>query len=128
MTAMGEVEVLRAACCIAGADGEIDAGEAKYLQNLAIKAGVGKASLDAMMDLGSTDDAFRRKQFEVLKSDPVETMKLLFSIALSDGEVTSEERELLSLFAKRLEIPRDELNKIIVSASEFLKQKRSASG
>ena len=104
MTAMRDVEVLRAACCIAGADGEIESDEAGYLQQLAQKAGVGAASLSAMMELAANDSNFRQQQFRVLKSDPVATMELLFSIALADGEVTSDEGELLRLFAARLEL------------------------
>ena len=124
MTAMREVEVLRAACCVAGADGEIESDEVKYLEQLARKAGVGKASLDAMLELAVNDENFRRQQFRVLTADPVETMKLLLSIALADGEVTSDEGELLRLFAARLEIPRDELQKIVDSARQYLKQQR----
>ena len=41
----------------------------------------------------------------MLKADPVESMQLLFSVALADGEVTTDEGELLRLFAARLEIP-----------------------
>ena len=37
MTAMAKVEVLRAACCIAGADGNVDDGELVLLKRLAAK-------------------------------------------------------------------------------------------
>ena len=124
MTAMRDVEVLRAACCIAGADGEMESGEVQYLEQLAQKTGVGKASLDAMMELAVKDESFRQQQFRVLKADPVESMQLLFSVALADGEVTTDEGELLRLFAARLEIPREDLQKIIDQARAQLKQRR----
>lgn len=124
MTAMRDVEVLRAACCIAGADGEMESGEVQYLEQLAQKVGVGKASLDAMMELAVEDGSFRQQQFRVLKADPVESMQLLFSVALADGEVTTDEGELLRLFAARLEIAREDLQKIVDQARAQLKQRR----
>jgi len=85
---------------------------------------VGKASLDAMMELAVKDGSFRQQQFRVLKADPVESMQLLFSVALADGEVTTDEGELLRLFAARLEIPREDLQKIVDQARAQLKQRR----
>ena len=42
---MFKVELLRAACCVAGIDGEIDEAEFAVLKKLADDVGVGDASL-----------------------------------------------------------------------------------
>ena len=41
MNPMQEVEVLRAACCVAGIDGEVTENELVMINELAAKAGVG---------------------------------------------------------------------------------------
>jgi len=43
---------------------------------------------------------------------------------LADGEVTTDEGQLLRLFAARLEIPREDLQKIVDQARAQLKQRR----
>lgn len=102
MTAMTEVEVLRAACCIAGADGKVDDAELKMLQQLAEKAGVGRASLEAMISRAETEPEFYKQQFRVLKSEPEETIKLLFGVAARDGQLEKSEIEILKDFARKL--------------------------
>ena len=102
MTAMTKVEVLRAVCCVAGADESIDDVETRFLQELAKKAGVGRASLGAMMDRSVSEPDFYKQQFRVLKDQPEETMKLLFGVAALDGALTARELEILQLFGERL--------------------------
>ena len=52
MSVMHKVEVLRAACCIAGADGEASEGELRFLKKLADQIGV--AVSDVRMVTGDT--------------------------------------------------------------------------
>jgi len=56
--AMRQVELLRAACCVAGVDGHASDAEQLILQRLADEAGVGAASLSAMIELAETDEQF----------------------------------------------------------------------
>ena len=104
MTAMSRVEVLRAACCVAGGDGTVDAKERDYLTRLAEKVGVGKASLEAMIQRSEEEPEFYKQQFRVLKDDPEETIELLFRVAAMDGELEKNEVEMLKLFGLRLEV------------------------
>ena len=102
MTAMAKVEVLRAACCVAGADGNVDESERKLIQELANKVGVGKASLEAMILRAETEPDFYKSQFLVLKTDPSSTMTTMFEIATDDRELEADELKLLKHFSERL--------------------------
>ena len=48
--AMRQVAILRAACCVAGADGHTSDAEQRVVKRLADEAGVGDASLEAMIE------------------------------------------------------------------------------
>ena len=112
MTAMAKVEVLRAACCIAGADGNVDDGELVLLKRLAAKVGVGKASLDAMILRAEAEKDFYKTQFQVLKTDAMETMKLMVEVAGSDDKLIAEEIKMLRYFAKRLGMDADSFREV----------------
>lgn len=107
MTAMAKVEVLRAACCIAGADGNVDENELVLLKRLAAGVGVGHASLNAMISRAEVEKDFYKKQFEVLKIDSMATMQALVEVAGADDKLIAEEIEMLRFFAKRLEMDAD---------------------
>ena len=66
---MDDLEILRAACCIAGLDQEIGDQEQPYLRKLADRAGVGDTSLEAMIDQARTDPEFYEQQLLFLKRD-----------------------------------------------------------
>ena len=65
---LDKVEVLRAACCMAGLDGTIGEKELAILQKLATEAGVGGASLKAMMDRAKADPNYYEQQFRFVPS------------------------------------------------------------
>lgn len=110
MSVIRRVEVLRAACCVAGLDGKVCEREHPLLQKMATEAGVGEASLRTMIDNAETDRSYYQRQFRLLKVDPDETMQVLFQVALADGRLTQEERVILRHFAETLgmETPRFE--------------------
>ena len=101
-TPMARVEVLRAACCVAGADGTVDDDERKLIDDLAEKVGVGRASLDAMVLRAETEPDFYENQFRVLKIDPGATMSLMFEVASQNRKIDPNEMAMLQHFAKRL--------------------------
>ena len=105
MTPLEQVALLRAACCVAGIDREISAPEEAIIRRLASEAGVGKASLDAMMDRATSDQEFYKEQFRAFKSDPQQTMAGLLEVAMADGQINDEEVRVLGELASRLEIP-----------------------
>lgn len=110
---MEDVELLRAACCIAGADGEISARERETLENMAERVGVGTASLRAMMDLAKTDKRFHSDQLEMVHSDPERSFETLYRVARLEREVPAEERELLVRFGRKLGLRSEGMNEII---------------
>ncbi|MDA0281890.1 MAG: TerB family tellurite resistance protein [Planctomycetota bacterium] len=101
---MRQVDLLRAACCVAGADGETSERERRVLQRLADQAGVGAASLSAMIECAETDEQFYANQFRVAVDRPKEVLQLLFKIAIVDGRLRKEEAVMLKRLSKLLEV------------------------
>lgn len=99
---MNQVEILRAACCVAGMDRNVSEKERALLQRLADHAGVGTVSLNAMIERAETDQEFHREQFRVMNTDADATMKVLFCVAIADHELTADELAVLAVFGKRL--------------------------
>ena len=114
------VEVLRAACCVAGADGKAKPEELALLQRLADDVGVGKASFDAMVSRGEEDQNFYQKQFAVLKADPQQTMAILFQIAMADGQISEAETGILRGLADNLNVPEDIFNGVLEQSRNIL--------
>jgi len=122
---MRRVEILRAACCVAGADQQIGPLEKPFLDRLAAEAGVGLASLEAMMDRSVNHEEFYKEQFSVLSADPKTTMTLLFRIAIVDGSLQEREAEVLQYLADKLDVPSDRFDRWLKQAQQFmLKNKR----
>jgi len=115
-TTMGQVEVLRAACCVAGLDQQIDDAEYELLQQLATKIGVGRASLAAMIDRARTDPDFYQKQFNFIQTNPTHTMTVLFAVATADHKLTPDERIILHHFAERLEMSNADFDALLDQA------------
>lgn len=113
MMPMEKVEVLRACCCVTGAGGTTTPEERVLLDRLARQIGVGKASLEAMIARGETDSDFFREQFRVLKSDPEQTMTILIEAAMSDGQVSPDEQQILSEFSAKLGLPTEDFQSLI---------------
>ena len=122
MTAMAKVEVLRAACCVAGADGKVDDSERNLLVELADRVGVGEASLNAMILRAETEKDFYEKQFQVLKSDPDATMRTLIRVAGDNRKIDPSEVEMLRHFASRLGMPEDRYSSVAQSVLGELNQ------
>lgn len=116
--AMQGVEVLRAACCVAGIDGEVCDHEHPLLQRLADAAGVGSVSLNAMIDRAKSDPSFFEQQFEIFKTDPEDTMKMLFRIAIADGVLARSERVVLQHFATKLGMTEDRYDELLAAAEK----------
>lgn len=120
MTPMEKVEILRACCCVAGADGECTPGEIRLLQKLANQVGVGQASLTAMTQRSETDPNFYEQQFKILKTDPKQTMAILMQTALVDGKLDPEEHRVLSGLASNLGVPSDVFEQLMQSSNGML--------
>jgi len=125
MEGMKKVEVLRAACCVAGIDGETTADERRVLEMLAGQAGVGEASLTAMIERSESDQGFYKEQFRVLKAEPKETMKLLIAVALADNKLRTIERQVLERLGKRLGVDKETFDDWLSQAIEYVKSRGS---
>ena len=110
---MGRVEILRAACCIAGLDNRVCERERSKLELLADHAGVGTASLDAMIARAESDPDFYQEQFGILKTDPESTITTLFSVACADGQIPPEQRIILRHFGDVLGLDEKRFNRIL---------------
>ena len=115
-----KVELLRAACCVAGIDGDASEAEKKVIGIMVKETGVGRASLEAMIERGTTDKEFYKEQFRVLKAEPNEAMSYLLQVALADGVLSEDEINVLRQFSERLEIPSDEFEKLIEKVKGML--------
>ena len=122
MDAIQQVEVLRAACCVAGIDGDIAPKELQLIQKLAARIGVGRASLEAMLQRAQSDKNFYQAQFRILKADPTEAMKLLFGVALADGKLQQSESEVLWQLAENLGVSRKQFDDWHAQAVEYLRK------
>lgn len=117
---LNKVEVLRAACCIAGLDGKIGDQEMAILQKLATEAGVGTASFKAMRDRAASDPNYYEQQFRFLRGDPDESMKIMLNVAVSDGELHPNERVVLQSFATKLGLSEERYHKLLAAAESIV--------
>ena len=122
MSVMRDVEILRAACCVAGLDQQISSAERRLLERLAEHAGVGKTSLDAMIDRAVDDSDFYQEQFTTIRTDPDATIKALFCVAVADRELTTDERVILHEFAVRLGMSPARFNQLLAAARKHIER------
>jgi len=122
MTPTQQIELLRAACCVAGIDKDASAAELNVIGKLVKQTGVGKASLQAMVDRATSDQDFYKEQFTVLKADPTESMAYLLQVAMADGKLTDGEIDVLEQLARRLDISEDDIQRLISQVTNMLSQ------
>ncbi|MCP4097192.1 MAG: hypothetical protein GY880_26280 [Planctomycetaceae bacterium] len=118
MNPMQEVEVLRAACCVAGIDGEVTENELVMINQLAAKAGVGRASLEAMIARGKADPEFYKEQFRVLKDRPRKSMVSILKVATADKSLSADEIDVMRKFADKLGISSESFDAVIEKVSK----------
>ncbi len=111
-----EVEILRAACCVAGIDGNIDEREGELIQRLADRCGVGPASVQAMRARAESDSNFYKEQFKYLSTDPDSTIAALLKVAAADGSISTEEKAMIGEFARRLEMTDERFDELVARA------------
>lgn len=119
---LNKVEVLRAACCVAGLDGTISEKEMALLQSLATDAGVGAASFKAMRDRATSDRNYYEQQFRFLRGDPVESMKTMLRIAVADGALHPNERVVLDVFSKKLGLTEEKYQQLLSAAEQIVER------
>ena len=96
---MDQVQILRAACCVAGIDEHVNDRERELLERIAEHVGVGRASLRAMIDRAQSESDYYEEQLHLVRGDPDQAMKVLLSLAVTDKDVSADERIILRHFA-----------------------------
>lgn len=122
MTPTQRIDLLRAACCVANADGNASEPEMALVGKLIKEVGVGRASVQAMMERAKIDPAFCEDQFKILKSDPSDAMLFLLQVAMADGKLTEGEVRVLQTLANNLEVPAEVFDKLISQVKDTLAQ------
>ena len=120
---MRRVENHRAACCVAGVAQAIDEQERQVLLWLAAEAGVGSASLDALIERAMTHADFYEEQFGVAQADPKETMQLLFQLAIIDQVLGKKESAVLARLAERLNVPSEQFDRWLEQTIEYIRHR-----
>lgn len=110
---MSKVEMLRAACCVAGLDGRVGNRERAILEKLAREVGAGQASLEAMIHRAKTDSRFYEELFNGLTANAEPTIRLLLMVAAADRVITADERIIIGLFAKRLGMTHERYDQLV---------------
>lgn len=115
-----KLEILRAAVCVVGIDGEVDSKELALIEKLAKEIGVGQASREAMIDRAKSDPDFCQQMLRVLRTDQNETMLTLFQAAMADGVLLDAEIEVLRHFAEKLQVDSATFENLVAKAKTML--------
>ena len=109
---MDDLALLRGAIAVALADGELRRSEMGVLKGLAMRAGVGQMSFDAMLE-AAKEGADLAGNVAMMSPDAARTaLELLVAQARIDGEISSEEREVIVRIAMDLGIKNEEFQTI----------------
>ncbi len=105
---MENAELLRAAIAMAVADGKVSRSEMGVVEGLAQRAGVGAVTIEAMFEAAANDETFADNLVLQPKDRAVKAVELLVGLARIDGEISSEERELIVRIATSVDVVDDE--------------------
>ncbi|MFW6059198.1 MAG: hypothetical protein ACODAQ_03400 [Phycisphaeraceae bacterium] len=120
-----EVEILRAACCIAALDNEVCEKEQAILEKLRDRLGVGRVSFQAMLDRARSDHNFYEEQFKIAQVDADHAIKTLTVLAMADHQITLNERVVLQHFAATLGMDQQRFDQIYAAAEKHLEKQSS---
>ena len=109
---MDDLALLRGAIAVALADGELRRSEMGVLKGLAMRAGVGQMSFDAMLE-AAKEGVDLAGNVAMISPDASRTaFELLVAQARIDGEISPKEREVLVRIAMDMGIKNDEFQTI----------------
>ena len=105
---MEHVQLMRATIAMAVADGKVSRSEMGVVEGLAQRAGVGSAAIEAMFDAAANDEDFADNVLLMPKDRAIKAVELLVGVARIDGEISSEERDLVVRIAASVNVTGDE--------------------
>ncbi|MDB4555598.1 TerB family tellurite resistance protein, partial [bacterium] len=88
------------------------------INKLAARAGVGRASLEAMVARGESDPEFYKEQFRVLKENPRRSMVDILRVATADRVLSNDEIGVMRKFAEKLNISPESFDAAIDKVSQ----------
>jgi len=125
---MDDLTLLRAAIAVAMADGELRRSEKGVLQGLAMRAGVGQMSFDAMIEAAERGEDLAGSSLMSSAETARNGLELLVAQARIDGEISPEEREVLVRIAINMGIHDDEFQAIYTKGVEMADALRKGRG
>ncbi len=99
-----QMDLLKAALAVAMADGILTRSEKGVVEGLAKRVGIGRVSLEAMLEAAEHDDSIADNIIIKDKATAHTAFELLVAQARIDGEISLSERELLVRIAQSLKI------------------------
>ena len=108
MSTTEDLELLKAAIAVAMADGELRRSEKGVIEGLALRAGVGRVSFEAMVEAAARGDSIADNILISSKDRAHSALELLVAQARIDGQISDKEREVLVRIATSLGITGDE--------------------
>ena len=113
---MTDVEVLKAVCCLAGADSRVTVEELGLLSDLAGRVGIERKPFEGLMEKAN-DESFRREQIDVVMGDVDGAMSRLMEIARQGGSLKAGDTVmLLWRVATKLEISPQRFDELLAAA------------
>ena len=112
MQGIEQLELLRAALAVAVADGEIRRSEMGVVEGLAVRVGVGRASLDAMLEAARQDNSIADNILIRSKDRARTALELLVAQARIDGQISRQERDVIVRVATSLGITGDDFQTV----------------
>lgn len=128
MKDLDKLELLKAALAVAVADGQVRRSELGVVMGLAARVGLGAASLEAMMNAAKRDPAYADSILMRSEDSARTAFELLVAEARIDGEISAEEREVLTRLAERLHISGDEFTELYkagIARADRIRQSRT---
>ncbi len=83
---MTDEEVLKAVCCLAGAESDVTVEELQLLSGLARRVGIERKPFESLMEKAKDKD-FRQQQIDFVTSDVDGSMNTLIRIARQEGSL-----------------------------------------
>ena len=125
---MDDLALLRGAIAVALADGELRRSEMGVLKGLALRAGVGQMSFDAMLDAAKEGADLAGNVAMISPGAARTALELLVAQARIDGEISPEEREVIVRIAMDLGIKNDEFQTIYTKGVDRADTLRKSKG
>ena len=113
---MNDVDVVKAVCCVAGADSDVTVDELAELGSLARRVGIERTQVTALLERSRDDEAFYQHQIDLLTDHADASMNTMIRLAreagtLADGHVVM----LLWRLATKLDIHADHFEELVAA-------------